>query len=94
LSKHECFCYRRAGYIGSATAERLIQAGHQVTVYDSLITGHRAAVPTQAQFIQDDLGNRDALSKALNNGHFDAVMHFAAFIEAGESMQNLVNSSK
>ena len=34
-----------AGYIGSATAEALIQAGHSVTVYDSLVTGHRAAVP-------------------------------------------------
>jgi UDP-glucose 4-epimerase len=31
-----------AGYIGSATAEALIQAGHSVTVFDSLVTGHRA----------------------------------------------------
>ena len=38
-----------AGYIGSATAEALLQAGHSVTVLDSLVTGHRAAVPAGAQ---------------------------------------------
>jgi len=41
-----------AGYIGSATAETLLKAGHSVTVYDSLVTGHRAAVPKNAAFIQ------------------------------------------
>ena len=40
-----------AGYIGSATAEALLKAGHSVTVYDSLVTGHRAAVPTGARFV-------------------------------------------
>ena len=41
-----------AGYIGSATAEALIKAGHAVTVYDSLITGHKQAVPNDATFVQ------------------------------------------
>lgn len=77
-----------AGYIGSATAEALVQAGHNVTVYDSLITGHRAAVPNKAHFIEAALEDRPALSRALTRGAFDAVMHFAAFIEAGESMRN------
>ncbi len=77
-----------AGYIGGATAEALLQAGHTVTVYDSLITGHRAAVPRGAQFIEAALEDRRSLSKTLTRGSYDAVMHFAAFIEAGESMKN------
>ena len=75
-----------AGYIGSATAGALLAAGHQVTVYDSLVSGHRRAVPDQATFIQADLADRQELEAAIGAGGFDAVMHFAAFIEAGESM--------
>jgi UDP-glucose 4-epimerase len=89
-----------AGYIGSATAEALLAAGHNVTVYDSLVTGHREAVPAEAEFIQGDLVDSHSLALALTSKKFDAVMHFAAFIEAGESMKdpgkffrnNLVNS--
>jgi len=77
-----------AGYIGSATAEALIKAGHSVTVYDSLVTGHRAAVPEGARFIEADLSDSRALAKALTDEKLDAVMHFAAFIEAGESMKD------
>ena len=77
-----------AGYIGSATAQALLDAGHSVTVYDSLVTGHRLAVPEQAQFIHAALDDQDALNKALTAKKFDAVMHFAAFIEAGESMKD------
>jgi UDP-glucose 4-epimerase len=76
-----------SGYIGSATAEALIQAGHQVTVYDSLVTGHRAAVPEGARFVQADLSDSHALAETLTGQPFDAIMHFAAFIEAGESMK-------
>lgn len=89
-----------AGYIGSATTDALLKAGHQVTVYDSLATGHEEAVPTGATFIQADLNDKHALAEAFAAERFDAVMHFAAFIEAGESMKfpfrfyqnNLVNS--
>ena len=89
-----------AGYIGSATAEALAKSGHSVTVYDSLVTGHRRAVPDGAQFIEADLGDSFALVKTLTDQKFEAVMHFAASIEAGESMKqpgrfyqnNLVNS--
>ncbi len=77
-----------AGYIGSATAEALLKAGHSVTVYDSLVTGHRAAIPAGAAFVRADLGDDEALTKALSTGKFEAVMHFAAFIEAGESMKD------
>ncbi len=89
-----------AGYIGSATAEALIKNGHSVTVYDSLATGHRSALPKGTQFVKADLEDRKQLEEVLASEKYDAVMHFAAFIEAGESMRdpgrfyhnNLVNS--
>lgn len=77
-----------AGYIGSATAEALLKAGHSVTVYDSLVTGHRAAVPEGTTFIEADLSDSHILAETLTTVKFDAVMHFAAFIEAGESMKD------
>jgi UDP-glucose 4-epimerase len=77
-----------AGYIGSATAEALLNAGHSVTVYDSLVTGYRSAVPEAARFIQADLGDSTALMAALVSEKYEAVMHFAAFIEAGDSMKD------
>jgi len=90
-----------AGYIGSATTAYLLQAGHDVTVYDNLYRGHRAAVPDKADFIKGDIGDSIALSHVFSQGNFDAVVHFAALIEAGESMRepakyihnNVVNSS-
>jgi len=89
-----------AGYIGSATAEALLKVGHTVTVYDSLVTGHRQAVPQGVTFIQADISDSSSLAGALTAEKYDAIMHFAAFIEAGESMKdpgkflrnNLVNS--
>jgi UDP-glucose 4-epimerase len=77
-----------AGYIGSATAQALIEAGHTVTVYDSLVSGHRAAVPQGAKFIHASLDDSHALAEALTTTKYDAIMHFAAFIEAGESMKD------
>ena len=76
-----------AGYIGSVVANELLKAGHAVTVYDSLVHGHRAAVPAGARFVQGDILDDSALGRAMAGSHFDAVMHFAAFIEAGESMR-------
>jgi UDP-glucose 4-epimerase len=76
-----------AGYIGSAATRMLLEAGHQVTVYDSLVKGYREAVPQDARFVEADLADRDRLLDVLEEGGFDAVMHFAAFIEAGESMR-------
>src|SRR6266540_2757205 len=77
-----------AGYIGSATAEALVKAGNHVTVYDSLVTGHRLAVPDGVTFVQADLSDSHTLAETLTKQKFDAVMHFAAFIEAGESMKD------
>ena len=75
-----------AGYIGSVVADRLLQAGHSVTVLDNLSKGHREAVPVQAEFILADMGNQPVIDRVFERNRFEAVMHFAAFIEVGESM--------
>lgn len=77
-----------AGFIGSAVSAELLGKGHEVTVFDSLATGHRQAVPEGTQFIQGDLLDGQALNKALDGQGYEAVLHFAAFIEAGESMRD------
>jgi UDP-glucose 4-epimerase len=75
-----------AGYIGAIVADRLLRNGHAVTVLDNLSKGRRQAVPGQAEFVLADTGDEPALDRIFHTGRFDAVMHFAAFIEAGESM--------
>jgi len=76
-----------AGYIGSTVAQQLLEAGHRVTVYDNLSSGHRAAVPAAARFVRGDTLERAALDQVLGSEAFNAILHFAAFIEAGESMR-------
>jgi UDP-glucose 4-epimerase len=75
-----------AGYIGSAVADALLTKGYDVTVFDNLSHGDRAAVPESAALVIGDVGDRAALDKVFQNSKFDAVMHLAAWIEAGESM--------
>ncbi len=76
-----------AGYIGSVVASRLAGAGHDVTVLDSLARGHRAAVPEECAFIEADLLNLDAVTKAVGQG-FDGVLHFAALALVAESVDH------
>ncbi|NOX58541.1 MAG: UDP-glucose 4-epimerase GalE [Planctomycetes bacterium] len=75
-----------AGYVGSHCVRRLVAGGHRVTVYDNLCAGHRESVPEGVAFVCADLADRDQLSKTLGEG-FDAVMHFAAFLDVGESVK-------
>ena len=77
----------RAGYIGSATSAYFLKAGHEVIVFDSLVTGNQGAVPKEALFIEGDLADTDVLESVFETHQPDAVAHFAAFIEAGESMR-------
>jgi UDP-glucose 4-epimerase len=77
-----------AGYIGSVVAEQLLGAGHQVIVIDNLSRGHRQAVPQGAELIVGDLADKKGLTELFQRYQFDAVLHFAAFIEAGESMKS------
>jgi UDP-glucose 4-epimerase len=76
-----------AGYIGGTVAVNLLQAGHSVVIYDNLCHGHRSMLPPAATFVEGDLADCDLLQKTLAAGSFDGVMHFAALIEAGESMK-------
>lgn len=77
-----------AGYIGGAVSEELLRQGHEVTIYDSLVTGYLAAIPSGADFIHADLDDMVGLEQALAAGPYDGVLHFAGLIEAGESMAN------
>ena len=76
-----------AGYIGSVVVAELIRAGNEVIVYDNLSSGHREAVHASAKLIVADLSDTATLSATLAEERIDAVMHFAASIEAGESMK-------
>jgi len=86
-----------SGYIGSHTVKLLIEAGHEITVLDSLEKGHLEAVHPKAELVQGNLGDRALLDRVFGAKSFDAVLHFAAYIEAGESMQKperfLVNNT-
>ncbi len=76
-----------AGYIGSVTTEMLCDEGHDVVVFDNLERGHKAAIDPRAGFIQGDLRNKDDIKNALVSEKPEAVIHFAAYIEVGESMK-------
>jgi len=76
-----------AGFIGSVVAAELVQAGHTVCIYDNLIHGHRKAVIPSAEFVLGDVADRKTLEETLRRFKIEAVLHFAALIEAGESMQ-------
>ncbi|OLC98254.1 MAG: UDP-glucose 4-epimerase GalE [Acidobacteria bacterium] len=67
-----------AGYIGSICAEVLLSRGMKVIALDSLLEGHRAAVPPGVAFCQVDLGDRNQIESVFVQHNVDAVMHFAA----------------
>lgn len=75
-----------AGYIGSVTTEMLCDQGYEVTVLDNLERGYRDALDSRAEFINADLRNRDQIIEIFKKVKPDAVIHFAAYIEVGESM--------
>jgi UDP-glucose 4-epimerase len=76
-----------AGYIGGTVTRLLLGKGHSVTVYDNLCHSKRLAVAEGAAFVEGDVADRALIEKTLAAGRFDGVMHFAALIEAGESMK-------
>lgn len=77
-----------AGYIGGVTAAALLDAGHTVTVVDDLRSGYRDAVPEAAHFVRGDVTDGAVLDEILGRGDVEACLHFAALIEAGESMRS------
>jgi len=75
-----------AGYIGSNMTALLAREGHEPIVFDNLSKGHKSAIG-QTELVQGDLSDFNVLTETLRKYSIDAVMHFAAFIEVGESVQ-------
>jgi len=77
-----------AGYIGSHVLRAVIEAGHNCVVYDSLVKGHAQAIErTGAKLILGDISDHRTLGRTLEENGIDTVINFAAFIEAGESVE-------
>ena len=74
-----------AGYIGGITVKKLLEEGHEVVVFDNLEFGHKEVVT--CPLVEGNLQCKEDLQK-LNDYSFDAVIHFAAYLQVGESMQN------
>lgn len=77
-----------AGYIGSVCVEELLNANHQVTVYDDLSEGHRSAVDPRAKFILGRPDQDNDILNAVKSVQPEAILHFAANALVGESMTN------
>ncbi len=75
-----------AGYIGSNMTAKLAAEGHEPVVFDNLSKGHKSAIG-DAEFVEGDLADSRLLVETLEKYSIEAVMHFAAFIEVGESVQ-------
>jgi UDP-glucose 4-epimerase len=76
-----------AGYVGSHLVDALVARGDDVTIFDNLSSGHRQSVPDGVRLVTGDLADAEALDAVLRDGHWDAVFHFAALIQVGESMR-------
>jgi len=76
-----------AGYIGSHMTKVLLDKGYEVVVADSLENGFKDAVDTRAQLVVGDLLDKKFVSDLFSQNHFDGIIHFAAYIAVGESMQ-------
>jgi len=74
-----------AGYIGSHMVKQLALSGHDVITLDNLSYGYKDAVK-YGEFIEGDLGDNTVLDAIFESGNIDAVMHFAGFIQVGESV--------
>lgn len=76
-----------AGYVGSVSVERLLEAGHAVIVLDDMSAGHESAVPEAARLVLGSFGDRARVAGLLRDEHIDAVLHCAAKSLVGESMR-------
>ncbi|HZP48879.1 MAG TPA: SDR family NAD(P)-dependent oxidoreductase, partial [Vicinamibacterales bacterium] len=76
-----------AGYIGSHAAKQLRRAGYRVVVYDNLVAGHKAAAKF-GEFVEGDIADVEAVRAAIRRHRISAVMHFAAYLDVGESVRD------
>lgn len=77
-----------AGYIGSFMVKRLLDDGHEVIVADSLERGHESSLDKRAMFLKGNLLEKSFVEELFFQHPYDCVIHFAAFIAVGESMQH------
>ncbi len=82
-----------AGYVGGTVSALLVQQGHQVVVVDNLCHARREQIPAGVEFVEADIADRAVIEGLFRratdeNASFDGVLHFAALIEAGESMKH------
>jgi len=77
-----------AGYVGAVTVERLVDAGHEVTILDSLVTGHRAAAEPLATLVEGSLGDQALVERVLAERAVEAVLHCGARSLVGQSMSD------
>jgi UDP-glucose 4-epimerase len=77
-----------AGYVGSTSVETFIDAGHDVTVYDNLKTGHRDAVVRGARLVVGSLSDQNRVERVLREHRIQAVLHCAARSLVSESMEH------
>jgi UDP-glucose 4-epimerase len=77
-----------AGYVGSVCSRQLLNSGHEVVIIDDLSTGHREAIPFEAEFHHLDCGDRSAVARVLRRRQIDAIFHFAAKALVPESVSN------
>src|ERR1051326_8221271 len=77
-----------AGYIGSFMSKHLLDLGHEVTIADDLGRGHQEVVDSRAIFKNGNLCDTSFVSTLFADSRYDGVIHFAAYISMGESMQN------
>ncbi|GIK16680.1 MAG: UDP-glucose 4-epimerase GalE [Planctomycetota bacterium] len=76
-----------AGYVGSHCVRELVRAGHEVVVLDDFSAGHRAAIDSNARWVDGDIADRALLDSLFRVEGFDGVLHFAAFLDVGESVR-------
>src|SRR5205814_5276708 len=77
-----------AGYVGSISAEWLIGLGHVVTILDSMVKGHRDAVPPRAGLVVGEIGDRALLDRIFGEHEIEAVLHCGGRALVGESVAN------
>ena len=77
-----------AGYIGSHTTRLLLEKGYNPIVIDSLENGHRNSIPSEVKFYKGFIHDKELVNTILTENKIDAIMHFAGYLEVGESMED------
>ena len=83
-----------AGYIGSVTANYLLDNGHKIFLIDNLSTGDKKNIPKKCQFFKSSITNKKILGKIFKKNRIDIVLHFAAYIDVAESVKKPIKYYK